>query len=123
LFEVIFSPGKFVIDDEIKKIIQQSTQEILSLTPNYRVVVEGHTDNIPIKTTPGKKSLITDNMSLSIYRANQIAGIFEQEGLSSQRISAIGYGATRPVASNNTAEGREKNRRVVVRLIPEEKGI
>jgi outer membrane protein OmpA-like peptidoglycan-associated protein len=121
LFNLDFSPNNFVINDNTTKLIQQFSQYILSLPPNYCVIVEGHTDNIPIKTTSEKICLIKDNISLSLFRAKTVAGIFEKEGISSKRISAIGYGATRPIASNYTVEGRAKNRRVVVRLIPEEK--
>jgi outer membrane protein OmpA-like peptidoglycan-associated protein len=120
LFNLDFRPNNFVINDKTTKLIQQSSQYILSLPPNYCVIVEGHTDNIPIKTT-SEKCLIKDNISLSLIRAKTIAGIFEKEGISSKRISAIGYGDSRPIASNNTVKGRAKNRRVVVRLIPEEK--
>jgi outer membrane protein OmpA-like peptidoglycan-associated protein len=121
LFDVGFSLGKSVINDNITRLIQQSTQYILSLPPNYRVIVEGHTDNLPIKITSEKECLITNNMSLSLFRAKKIARMFEDEGIPSKRISALGYGTKRPIASNNTAEGRAKNRRVVVRLIPEDK--
>ncbi len=107
LFNPDFRPNNFVINDNATKLIQQSSQYILSLPPNYCEIVEGHTDNIPIKTTSGK-CLIKDNISLSLFRAKTIAGIFEKEGISSKRISAIGYGATRPIASNNTVEGRAK---------------
>jgi flagellar motor protein MotB len=123
LFSVNFNSGEFIINDNTKKLIQQSTQYILSLPPNYRVIVKGHTDNSPIKTTSEKIYLYKDNKNLSLYRAKTIAGIFEKEGISSKRISAIGYGETHPIASNKTAEGRAKNRRVVIRLIPEEKEI
>jgi len=123
LFSVSFNSGEFVIKNSTKKLIQQSTQYILSLPPSYRVIVEGHTDNLPIKTTTKKTYRYKDNKKLSLYRAKTIAGIFEKEGIPSKRISAIGYGATHPIASNETAEGRTKNRRVVVRLIPDEKKI
>jgi len=123
LFSVSFNSGEFVIKDSTKKLIQQSTQYILSLPPSYRVIVEGHTDNLPIKTTTKKIYRYKDNKNLSLYRAKTIAGIFEREGIPSKRISAIGYGATHPIASNETSEGRIKNRRVVVKLIPDEKEI
>jgi flagellar motor protein MotB len=121
LFSVNFNPGKFVIDDDTKKLIQKSTQYVLSLPPNYRLIVEGHTDSLPIKTEIEKKYLYKGNRKLSRYRAKTIADMFEKEGVPSNRISAIGYGAKRPMTSNNTVEGRAKNRRVVVRLISEEK--
>jgi outer membrane protein OmpA-like peptidoglycan-associated protein len=123
LFEANFSSGKFVINDNITKLIKQSTQYILSLPPGYRVIVEGHTDNSPIKNISGIKYPYKDNMSLSLFRAKTVASVLEKEGISSKRISAIGYGATRPIATNKNYEGRAKNRRVVVRLVPEEKGI
>jgi len=123
LFSVSFDSGKFVIDNSTKKLIEQSTQYIGSLPPNYRVIVEGHTDNSPLKTISGEKYPYEDNMGLSLFRAKTVAGMFEKEGISSKRISAIGYGATRPIATNATSEGRAKNRRVVVRLIPAEKEI
>ena len=83
--------------------------------------MEGHTDKSPIKTSSEIKYIYKDNMSLSLFRAKTIAGIFEKEGIPYKRLSAIGYGDMRPIVSNKTFEGRAKNHRVVVRLIPEEK--
>jgi outer membrane protein OmpA-like peptidoglycan-associated protein len=123
LFSVSFDSGKFVINNSTQKLIQQSTQHINSLPSNYRVIVEGHTDNSPLKTIYEKQYPYEDNMGLSLFRAKTVAGMFEKEGIPSKRISAIGYGDTRPIATNATNEGRAQNRRVVVRLIPEEKGI
>ncbi len=120
LGDVAFSSGEFVINDNIAKLIQQSTQRILSF-PNYRVTIEGHTDNIPISKNWQKR--YKDNMDLSFFRAKAVARVFEKQGISFKRISVIGYGDTRPIASNDTVDGRAKNRRVVVRLIPEEKEI
>jgi outer membrane protein OmpA-like peptidoglycan-associated protein len=62
-------------------------------------------------------------MDISFVRAKAVAREFEKEGISSKRISVIGYGDTRPIASNGTVEGRAKNRRVVVKLILYEKEI
>ena len=122
LLSVNFKPGTFVINDNsTKKLIKQSIRPVLSMPPNYRLIVEGHTDSLPIKTEIEKKYLYKGNRKLSRYRAKTIADMFEKEGVPSNRISAIGYGAERPMTSNNTVEGRAKNRRVVVRLISEEK--
>jgi outer membrane protein OmpA-like peptidoglycan-associated protein len=87
------------------------------------LIVEGHTDSSPLKIISGKKYPVKDNMGLSLFRAEIVADMFEKEGISSKRISAIGYGATRPISTNKDGEGRAKNRRVVVKLIPEEKEI
>ena len=123
LFSVSFNSGEVVIKNSTKKLVQQYTQYIRSLPPNYRVIVEGHTDSSPLKIISEKKYPYKDNMGLSLFRAETVANIFVKEGISSKRISALGYGATRPIATNKNVEGRAKNRRVVVKLIPEETGI
>ena len=59
-------------------------------------------------------------MDLSLLRAKAIANILITYGISLDQISEIGYGDTRPISSNGTAEGRAKNRRVEVKLMPKE---
>ena len=120
LGDVGFSSGQVVINDNMTKFIEQSAQLILTFLPNCRVVVEGHTDSIPLSENWTNHK---DNMEISFVRAKTVAREFEIEGISSKRISVIGYGDTRPIASNVTVEGRAKNRRVVVKLILYEKEI
>jgi len=120
LGDVGFSSGQIVINDNMTKFIEQSAQLILTFLPNCRVVVEGHTDSIPLS---GNWTNHKDNMDISFVRAKAVAREFEKEGMSSKSISVIGYGDTRPIASNGTVEGRAKNRRVVVKLILYEKEI
>jgi outer membrane protein OmpA-like peptidoglycan-associated protein len=62
-----------------------------------------------------------DNIELSFLRANAVAIQLVKSGIPLERISVIGYGETRPIASNETSEGRARNRRVVVKLVPVEK--
>jgi outer membrane protein OmpA-like peptidoglycan-associated protein len=57
-------------------------------------------------------------MELSFLRAKAVGDMLIKNGISSERISVIGYGDTRPIASNETYEGRVKNRRVEVKLLP-----
>jgi outer membrane protein OmpA-like peptidoglycan-associated protein len=59
-------------------------------------------------------------MDLSLRRARAIEKILVSHGIPSNRISVIGYGDARPIASNHTEEGRAKNRRVEVKLMPKE---
>ena len=59
-------------------------------------------------------------MELSLLRAKSVASLLVKNGISIERISVTGYGDTRPIASNETAEGRAKNRRVEIKLVPEE---
>lgn len=108
-----FRSGQNVIHDVSFSTIENLVREI-STSPGSRVTIEGHTDNIPT----GK--LHSNNMDLSLRRARAIANILVSHGIPLGRISVIGYGDTRPIDSNNTEEGRAKNRRVEVKLIPEE---
>ncbi|HBH62622.1 MAG TPA: cell envelope biogenesis protein OmpA, partial [Nitrospiraceae bacterium] len=62
-----------------------------------------------------------DNMELSFLRAKAVASLLVENGISRDRISITGYGETRPIASNETDEGRIKNRRVEIKLVPEDK--
>ena len=113
-----FRPGQDVINDISFSIIENLIEEI-SASPNSLVIIEGHTDNTPIKASAYKQ--YRDNMDLSFLRAKAIANILAFHGISLDRISVIGYGDTRPIDSNDTKEGRAKNRRVEVKLAPEER--
>jgi flagellar motor protein MotB len=109
-----FSPGQAVINESLMKVVKESVQEILA-SPENRVRIEGHTDNVPIRLVAGKK--YTNNMDLSFLRAKALAGILVEHGVPLENISVIGYGETHPIASNATVEGRAKNRRVEIKLI------
>jgi flagellar motor protein MotB len=112
-----FQSGQVVISDELMSEVRSVVKDILE-SPDHRVFVEGHTDNAPIKASA--EMLYRDNMDLSFMRAKAIARILEEQGISYDRISVIGYGDTRPIASNETYEGRARNRRVEVKLVPED---
>lgn len=73
------------------------------------VQVEGFTDNLPIRT-----ALYPTNWELSAARAASIVRMLALDGVAPERLAAVGYGEFQPVASNETAEGRAKNRRVVL---------
>lgn len=79
------------------------------------IVVEGHTDNVPIQT-----ERFYSNWELSSARAASVVGrMLEEANIPRERIVVIGYADTRPVADNATAEGRAQNRRVEIRLTNE----
>jgi outer membrane protein OmpA-like peptidoglycan-associated protein len=108
-----FSSGRVAINDAALSTIEHFVGEI-SASQGSRVIIEGHTDNIPT----GK--LHIDNLGLSLQRARAIANVLVSHGVLSDRISVIGYGEAQPIDSNDTEEGRAKNRRVEVKLIPKE---
>ena len=103
-----FSPGSATIQSEALPMVRGIAEKLLELP--YNVRVEGHTDNIPIKTAK-----FPSNWELSTSRATNVLQYLIAEGeLPPSRLSAVGYGEYRPVALNSTREGRSLNRRVDV---------
>jgi OOP family OmpA-OmpF porin len=86
-------------NNEIKKVA-----DFMKEYPDTTAIIEGHTDNV------GKEAA---NVKLSQRRADSIkAYLVKKFGIDSSRIKAVGYGPNKPVASNATKEGKQKNRRV-----------
>ena len=101
-----FSPGSAAIESEAISVVRAIAEKLLEIP--YSVRVEGHTDNIPIKTAK-----FPSNWELSTSRAaNVLQFLISDGGLPPSRLSAVGYGKYRPVALNSTREGRGLNRRV-----------
>ena len=84
---------------------------ILKRFPNH-IHVEGHTDNVPIRT-----KAYPSNWELSAARSAKVVRLFTHYGVDQSRMVAIGHGKNRPRASNATADGRSKNRRVVLTVL------
>jgi chemotaxis protein MotB len=89
---------------------------ILKDYPEYKVEVDGHTDNRPIRSSLKKR--FPTNKELSEARAANGVTALAEGGVSTGTISSAGYADTKPVAPNTTDEGRQKNRRVEVRVTP-----
>ena len=86
---------------------------MLQKNPDIHILIEGHTDDDPIKTGP-----ISDNWDLSVLRATSIVRILSQNKIDPKRIVAAGRGEHLPVDSNETSEGKKKNRRTEIILSP-----
>lgn len=97
-----FESGKDVIKTKSHSILNQIV-EVMKKNPDYRLVISGHTDNV------GKPA---SNLTLSEKRADAVKNYLVRKGIDSERLTSKGLGDTQPVASNNTAAGRSKNRRV-----------
>lgn len=114
LAEIFFDSGKDKIRDDAKPILQKVAKVLNENVSDSLVAIEGHTDNEPIKYS-GWKS----NWELSANRALSVLHYFIDEcEIEPQRLSANGYGEFRPVASNDTAEDMQKNRRVEIVIFP-----
>ncbi len=102
-----FPPGKADLNPKMKPLLEK-VAKILKEHPDYNLKVLGHTDNIPIKSPK-----YDSNWELSSARAVKVIQyLVEKYHIDAKRLTAIGYGATRPLAPNNTPQGRAKNRRV-----------
>ena len=110
---VLFQSGTAEVVGESKKIATELSNLLVS-DPPRQIVIEGHTDNHPIHT-----ATYPSNWELSSARAiNFMKVLLENEKLDPTKFSATGYGEFQPVDTNATAEGRAKNRRVEVLILP-----
>lgn len=104
---LLFPSGSARLSPQAAPVLAQLA-EILRPLPN-RIHVEGFTDNVPINTLA-----FPSNWELSAARAASVVHLFTSYGVDPERMVAIGYGEHRPIAPNDTEEGRVKNRRVVL---------
>lgn len=108
----LFSSGLAVVKDDSRQLAK-SISTMLQQFPDYDVLVQGHTDNIPISN-----SSYSSNWDLSVDRALHFMKILLlNPNLKPQKFSPIGYGEYHPIADNSTAAGRAKNRRVEVSIL------
>jgi chemotaxis protein MotB len=113
--EVLFDSGKDVLKKEAHPILDKVVGVIKEKVPYRYIGIEGHTDNEPIKHS-GWKS----NWELSTARATTVLHYLEDGGVSPKKMQATGFGEHRPVASNDTRDGRQQNRRVEIVILPKE---
>jgi chemotaxis protein MotB len=112
--KLLFKSGSDVVDPKGKEALK-TLANVLNSTKDVTVMIEGHTDNVPIKTKQFK-----DNWDLSTARATSILRILTTDyGFDSNRITASGRGQFHPVKTNETAEGRASNRRTEIILSPD----
>jgi len=111
--DVLFDSGKAKVKTEAMSSLDKVASVLKENVPDLNVGIEGHTDNIPIRHSAWKS-----NWELSTARALSVLHyLVDDKGVSPDRISAIGYGEYRPVASNDNSEGRQMNRRVEVVIL------
>ncbi|MFH1428713.1 MAG: OmpA family protein [Candidatus Margulisiibacteriota bacterium] len=109
--QVLFPSGKAELKMQYKGLLSQIGY-ILAET-DKPIVIEGHTDNVPIHTKE-----FQSNWELSFFRANNVMRYFINEhNLDPQRFAAIGYGEYQPLDTNDTPEGRANNRRIEISIL------
>jgi chemotaxis protein MotB len=110
---LLFKSGSAAVEAKGKDAIKLLA-DVLDKNPDIEILVEGHTDNVPIKT-----AVFKDNWDLSVARATSIVRILtDDHKITPTRVTASGKGEYLPRASNDTAEGRALNRRTEIILSP-----
>src|SRR5277367_300441 len=111
--EVLFDSGKAKLRQDSYPKLDKVAGVLNTTVADLNVGIEGHTDNQPIKKS-GWKS----NWELSTARALSVLHYLSDKSVAEPRLAAIGYGEYKPVASNDSREGRQKNRRVEIVILP-----
>lgn len=116
--EILFDSGRTTIKPQGVKVLERVGKALLDVS-DQAINVEGHTDNVPISAE--LKKWYPTNWELSVARASAVARYLQEKiGVDPSSISATGYGQYKPIASNKTKEGRAKNRRIEIVLVPKE---
>jgi len=114
LDRVMFDSGEAILKPDGESVMRKIAA-ILTQHPELKIHVIGHTDNVPMR------SRFASNWELSTARAlAAVHFITEKAAVDPHRVGAVGYGEYRPIADNATAEGRAKNRRIAITILPDE---
>ena len=113
--KILFASGKADITPDGNRVLKSLATELQKMN-GFEISVIGHTDNKLLR--PKLQKVFYDNLGLSVARASAVSRKLRQMGVSPANLSATGYSMYRPVASNDTREGRQQNRRVEIMLEP-----
>lgn len=114
LDRVMFDSGEAILKPDGETVMRKIAA-LLAAHPNLKILAIGHTDNVPIRNR------FASNWELSAARAlAAVHFLTEKAGVDPRRVGAVGYGEYRPIADNSTPEGRAKNRRIAITILPDE---
>lgn len=118
LDRVLFASGEARLKSDGEAVLLK-VASLFGKFPARQIQVAGHTDNVPIRSRTAEG--FTDNWALSAGRATAaVRFLVERGGVDPKRIAVVGFGEHRPIADNSSSEGRAKNRRIAIVLLPEE---
>jgi chemotaxis protein MotB len=112
--QIFFDSGRAVLKDSGKAVLK-TVGEALKSYENKIIRVVGYTDNVPI--AKAIQNVYPSNWELSVARATNVVRYLQDVGVAPERMVASGRGEYAPIAPNDTAEGRQKNRRIAIMLI------
>jgi chemotaxis protein MotB len=114
--KLLFQTGSYAVDPRGVEALE-NLGRVLERNPDIHIMVEGHTDNVPYRSSSGQ---IQDNWDLSVKRATSIVRILlDHSNIDPKRITASGRGEFYPIEPNTTSEARQKNRRTEIILTPD----
>ena len=114
---ILFDSGKAEVKPDGLAVLRKVV-DILKGVQDKAIRVEGHTDNVPITGNLTRK--YATNWELSAARAVNVTRFLQGEGIDPSLLSAVAYGEYKPVAANDTEEGKAKNRRIEIILVPKD---
>ena len=111
--KLLFNSGSYYVSERAKEVLGKVAQVVLD-KPEIEFMVEGHTDNVPIQN-----EVLQDNWDLSVKRATSVVRVLQEDfNVPPQRMTAAGRSYYIPLMDNETAEGRAKNRRTRIVVLP-----
>lgn len=117
--EILFSPGSARVNKNGKSLLSKIKPDLV--LSKSMIEVAGYTDNT--KVTGRLRRMYPTNWELAGARASSVVRLFIDDGVDPSSIVAVSYGDTRPIASNDTPEGRKENRRIEIHLLPQHDSI
>jgi chemotaxis protein MotB len=115
--KILFASGQAEVTKEGLAVLKRVI-DILKNVTDKSIRIEGHTDNVKIKGALAKQ--YPTNWELSAARAINVTKYLQQQGIDPALLSATAFGEYKPIADNDTPEGRAKNRRIAIILLPKE---
>jgi len=112
--QLLFGSGSIEVDSKGVMALQQLARAIKDQR-DIQIMIEGHTDNVPISK---KSQYMQDNWDLSVMRATSITKILTAAGVNAKQITAAGKGEFSPLAANDNAQNKQKNRRTEIIITP-----
>ena len=113
--KLLFKSGSYTITERAKEVLGKVAL-VLKNQPDIEFMVEGHTDNVPFKGN----TILVDNWDLSVKRATTVVRLLQKEyGLDPAKMAAAGRSEYKPVADNETKEGKASNRRTRIVILPQ----
>lgn len=114
--EILFPPGSARLGAAGRSVLAKVAARLAKV--GHSIEVQGHTDDVPISGALARR--YPTNWELASARATEVVRLLAERGVGAERLTAVSFGEFRPVAPNDSPEGRARNRRIEIRLQPEE---